>query len=162
MEEKQGKPYRIGYIMGVFDLFHVGHLNLIRRAKGRCEYLMVGVLTDALVREQKKHDPVIPFAERVEILRSIRYVDEVVTVDDGLLSKVAEWYRHPYDCLFSGSDHEGNPLWEIEKAELETLGSTIEFFPYTKTTNSTKIRALIGMGETDGKEAEADRDPEDA
>ena len=135
--------YHVGYIMGVFDLFHVGHLNLIRRAKEHCDFLRVGILTDELVLEQKGKPPFIPLEERMAIMASMRYVDEVVAVEDGLLSKVAEWYRRPYDCLFSGSDYEGNPIWEIEKKELEKLGSTIEFFPYTQTTNSTKIRALI-------------------
>ena len=137
------KPYHIGYIMGVFDLFHIGHLNLIRRAKERCEYLRIGVLSDELVFMQKKKYPIIPLEERKEILMAMRDVDEVITVDDPLLSKVAEWHAHPYDCLFSGSDYEGNEAWEIEKKELEKRGSTIEFFPYTETTNSTKIRALI-------------------
>ncbi len=137
------KHYRSGYIMGVFDLFHIGHLNLLRNAKEHCDFLRVGILSDELVREQKKHDPVIPLEERMAIVAAVRYVDDVVVVDDGLLSKVAEWYRHPFECFFSGDDYEGNPLWEKEKIELSGLGSTIEFFPYTATTSSTKIRALI-------------------
>ena len=139
------KHYKNGYIMGVFDLFHIGHLNLLRNAKEHCDFLRVGILTDELVREQKKHDPVIPFEERCAVVAAVRYVDDVVAVDDGLLSKVAEWYRHPFDCFFSGNDYEGNPLWEKEKKDLAELGSTIEFFPYTKTTSSTKIRALLDL-----------------
>ena len=129
--------------MGVFDLFHIGHLNLIRRARERCGFLRVGILSDELVIRQKKRPPIIPLGERMEIVASMRYVDEVIPITDSSLSKVEEWYKHPFDCLFSGSDYEDHPFWKYEKKELEKLGSTIEYFPYTETTNSTKIRALI-------------------
>ena len=142
-EAEAKKPYRRGYVMGVFDLFHVGHLNLLERAKARCEILTVGVLTDELVEAQKKIRPFIPFGERIRILGALRCVDSVVAVDDPLLSKVLEWERHPFDCLFSGSDYEGNPLWEKERIELRKRGAEIEFFPYTETTNSTMIREAM-------------------
>ena len=81
------KKYKVGYLAGVFDLFHVGHLNLIRRAKERCDYLMVGALTDELVEKFKKNPPYIPFEERKQILEAIRYVDEVVPVTDESMKK---------------------------------------------------------------------------
>lgn len=143
-QEKQGKPYNIGYVMGVFDLFHVGHLNLIRRAAARCDHLYVGLLTDALVQRSKHITPYIPYEERKEILLALRYVEGVNEIDDEkYFSKVEEWKRHPFDCLFSGSDYQGNPHWVMEEKILRSLGSAIEFFPYTETTCSSKIRAAM-------------------
>ena len=142
--EKTGKPYHIGYVMGVFDLFHVGHLNLIKRAAARCDHLYVGLLTDALVQRSKHITPYIPYEERKEILLALRYVDGVNEIDDEkYFSKVEEWKRHPFDCLFSGSDYQGNPHWVMEEKILRSLGSAIEFFPYTETTCSSKIRAAM-------------------
>ena len=158
IRDRTDKPYRTGYVMGVFDLFHVGHLNLIRRAASRCEKLYVGLLTDELVARTKHISTYIPFEERREILLALRYVDGVNTIDDErYFSKVEEWKRHPFDCLFSGSDYQNNPHWIMEEKILRSLGSAIEFFPYTETTCSSKIRAamesnirLAGLsGETD-------------
>ena len=138
------KKYHVGYVMGVFDLFHVGHLNLVRRAKEQCDYLIVGILTDGVVSEIKHIVPVIPFEQRKEIMEAIRYVDEVVAIDEmKYLSKVNEWHRHPFDCLFSGDDYSGNEYWMEEKRVLNTLGSDIQFFPYTKTQSSTKIKKTM-------------------
>ncbi len=143
MDEKR---FQKGYIMGVFDLFHVGHLNLVKRAKEQCAELVVGVLSDELVMEQKAHEPFFSLEERMRILSAVRYVDEVVAVTDPALSKVAEWERIRFDVLFSGNDYEGNPMWEYEKKELEKRGATIVFFPYTKGTSSTLIRKALGIG----------------
>jgi len=140
------KPYRVGLLMGVFDLFHIGHLNLIRRAKEECEFLRVGVLSDELVRQYKHHDPTIPLEQRAEILASIRYVDEVVVIE-GNPSRLEEWHRRPFDCFFSGDDYAGNPYWEYEKKELQKLGSDIRFFPYTREQSSTKIRTEMQKGD---------------
>jgi len=143
-KQGQEKPYNIGYVMGVFDLFHVGHLNLIRRAAARCNHLYVGLLTDALVQRSKHITPYIPYEERREILLALRYVEGVNEIDDEkYFSKVEEWKRHPFDCLFSGSDYQGNPHWVMEEKILRSLGSAIEFFPYTETTCSSKIRAAM-------------------
>ena len=137
MEEK--KKYKIGLLMGVFDLYHVGHLRLIQRAKEQCEYLRVAVVSDELVMHFKGFYPTIPLEERMEILRSVRYVDEVVPILDEI-SRLVEWERRPFDCFFSGDDYSGNAYWEWERQELRKKGSDIVFFPYTKEQSSTKIR----------------------
>ena len=146
MKEEQ-KPYQIGLLMGVFDMFHIGHLNLIRRAKERCEYLRVGVLSDELVKKFKDKYPVIPLDERMEILEAICYVDEVVEINDDP-SRIIEWNRRPFDCFFSGDDYRGNTYWDWEQGELRKLGADIEFFPYTQKQSTTKIRKKL---EKDGE-----------
>lgn len=137
------EKYKVGYLSGVFDLYHVGHLNLIQRAKGRCEYLMIGLLTDELVVRFKKNPPYIPYEERRRILESVRYVDEVVAVTDENHEKMKAWNLYHFDCLFSGDDYAQNPYWMEDKKNLQNVGSNIEFFPYTKSTSSTMIKAAI-------------------
>ncbi|MBR2801460.1 MAG: adenylyltransferase/cytidyltransferase family protein [Erysipelotrichaceae bacterium] len=127
-----------GLLMGVFDLFHVGHLKLIRNAKSRCRYLRVAILSDSLVRKFKGHDPYIPAEERKEILEAIREVDEVVIIRD-TPSRLVEYERRPFDCFFSGNDYEHNEYWLKEREELRKKGSDIVFFPYTETQSTTKI-----------------------
>lgn len=143
MDDGKMKKYETGYLMGVFDLFHTGHLNLIENAADRCEHLIVGVLSDEIVMEQKGQLPVIPLDDRMRIIAALKKVGKVVPVTDGMLSKVREWERLHFDCLFSGNDYEGDPLWELEKEELEKRGSTIEFFPYTEGTSTSLIKAKI-------------------
>ena len=137
------KKYRIGYTAGVYDLFHVGHLNLIKRAKERCDFLIVGVLSDELVVKFKKNPPYIPFEERKQILEAIRYVDQVVVVTEENHEKMKAWNQLHFDCLFSGDDYSGNPYWVEDQKSLQGVGSNIEFFPYTKSTSSTMIKAAI-------------------
>ena len=144
MDRNEKKEYGTGLLMGVFDLFHVGHLRLIRRAKERCDYLRVGVLSDELVTKFKNKLPVIPLSERMEILAAIRDVDEVVAIEDDP-SRLLEWDRRPFDCFFSGDDYSGNAYWEWEREELRKRGSDIVFFPYTKEQSTTKIREKIGL-----------------
>ena len=131
--------YKTGLVMGVFDLFHIGHLNLIRKAKEQCDYLRVAVLSDELVKEYKDSYPVIPEDERMEILKALRYVDEVVCIRD-VPSRLTEWNRRPFDCFFSGDDYRDNEYWKWEKSELQKLGSDIVFFPYTKSRSSSMIK----------------------
>ncbi len=139
MENCDEKKYGTGLLMGVFDLFHVGHLRLIRRAKEHCDYLRVAVLSDELVMKFKNKLPIIPLSERMEILGAIRDVDDVVPVLDDP-SRLKEWKRRPFDCFFSGDDYDGNPYWEWEREELRKRGADIVFFPYTKEQSSTMIR----------------------
>ena len=101
------KKYHTGLVMGVFDLFHVGHLKLIERAKEQCDYLRVAVLSDALVEKFKNHPPVIPEEERRTILAALRAVDEAVIIYDDP-SRLVEFARRPFDCFFSGDDYAGN------------------------------------------------------
>ncbi len=137
------KKYKNGYLAGVFDLYHVGHLNLIRRAKERCDYLMIGLLTDEMVVKLKKNPPYIPFEERKQILESVRYVDQVVAVTEENHEKMKAWNLYHFDCLFSGDDYSQNFYWQEDQRSLRNVGSNIEFFPYTKSTSSTKIKAAI-------------------
>ena len=138
----ESKKYHIGLLMGVFDLFHVGHLRLIRRAKEQCDFLRVAVLSDKLVKKFKDKYPVIPLDQRMEILAAIRDVDEVVPIEDDP-SRLLEWHRRPFDCFFSGDDYSGNEYWQWERGELQKLGSDIVFFPYTTEQSSTKIREKL-------------------
>lgn len=137
------KKYKKGYLAGVFDLFHVGHLNLIRRAKDNCDYLIVGALADELVTKLKKNPPYISFEERKQILEAVRYVDEVVAVTEENHEKMKAWNLYHFDCLFSGDDYSGNPYWVEDQRSLQQVGSNIEFFPYTLSTSSTMIKAAI-------------------
>ncbi len=134
--------YHIGLLMGVFDMFHVGHLRLIRNAKKHCDYLRVCVLSDELTYKFKNRYPVIPLSERMEILGGLRDVDEVQMITDDP-SRILEYSRRPFDCFFSGDDYAGNEDWAIERKELKKLGADMMFFPYTQSQSSTKIRQKI-------------------
>lgn len=140
-KEEPSKPYRIGYVPGAFDLFHVGHLNLLRRSKSRCEYLIAGVLTDELYEYFKKKKPVIPYAQRAAIVSAISYVDRVVPVDFSNTYKIDAWKRYHYDCHFSGNDHGAE--WTNDLRQLQKVGATMEFFEYTRAASSTSIRNAI-------------------
>ena len=103
------KKYKVGYTTGVFDLFHIGHLNILRRAKEMCEYLIVGVSTDELVQEYKNKTPVIPFEERKAIVEAIKYVDEVVSQES--MDKVKMWEKLKFDAVFHGDDWKNSKLY---------------------------------------------------
>lgn len=135
------KPYGIGYVPGVFDLFHVGHLNLLRRSKSRCEYLIAGVLTDELVEYFKKKRPVVPYAQRAAVVGAISYVDRVVPVDFTNTYKIDAWKKYHYDCHFSGNDHGAD--WNEDLRQLREVGSNMEFFEYTRATSSTQIKKML-------------------
>lgn len=139
--------YAVGYVAGVFDLFHIGHLNLIRRAKEQCEYLIVGVISDEQVIRSKKTRPYIPFEERLEIVQACRYVDEAVEVPADRPDTEDAYYRYHFDVQFSGSDYADNPDWLAKKVFLQKHGADLVFFPYTQTTSSTEIKEQI-RGET--------------
>lgn len=141
---QSGKKYKTGYVPGVYDLFHIGHLNLIRRAKEQSEYLIAGVLTDELVEHFKGQRPYIPYAEREAIVAAVREVDEVVKVDFSNTVKMDAWKQYHYDAYFSGSDHEHD--WDEEKKELQAVGSDIVFLPYTKSTSSSMLKEQIRKG----------------
>ncbi|WP_338588687.1 adenylyltransferase/cytidyltransferase family protein [Paenibacillus sp. Y5S-9] len=139
----QEPPYKVGYIAGVFDLFHVGHLNLLKKAKERCHFLIVGILEDELVMHFKNIMPFISQEERRTIIESIKYVDQAVLVSMDNIDKLKAWEIYQFDCLFSGDDWKNEPSWNKDKDRLNQLGSNIEFFPYTKGTSSTQIRKSI-------------------
>ena len=137
------KKYHIGYIAGVFDLFHVGHLNMFKRAKEQCDYLIVGVVTDEGVRKFKETESFVPYEERVEMVRSCRYVDEVAEIPLNFGGTSDAWRLHHFDCQFSGSDYAAHPDWLAEKEFLEKHGAEMVFFPYTEGTSSTKLKTMI-------------------
>lgn len=137
------KKYHVGYIAGVFDLFHVGHLNMFKRAKEQCDYLIVGVVSDESVMKNKKTMPYIPFEERIEMVRSCRYVDEAVAIPTEYGNTDEAYRRYQFDVQFSGSDYADDPGWLAKKTFLQKQGSDMVFFPYTQSTSSTKLKALI-------------------
>ncbi|GFI17278.1 glycerol-3-phosphate cytidylyltransferase [Lachnospiraceae bacterium] len=142
-KEFQPKKYHVGYISGVFDLFHIGHLNMFRRAKEQCDYLIAAVTSDEYVRGHKQCEPFIPFEERVEMIRACRYVDEVVGVPYKYAGTVEAFQKYHFDCQFCGSDCANDPWWLEQKAYLENQGAELVFLSYTEQTSSTKIKALI-------------------
>lgn len=135
------KKYRIGYTTGVFDMFHIGHLNILRKAKELCDHLIVGISTDELVQSYKNKTPIIPFVERKAIVEACRYVDEVVTQTDR--DKIAAYERLKFDAMFVGDDWKGKPLFlEVEKY-LNEHGAEVVYFPYTQGTSSTILREKV-------------------
>ncbi len=131
----------IGYTQGTYDMFHIGHLNLIKNAKKYCDYLIVGVNTDELVKEYKDKSPIVPLEERAEIVRAIKYVDEVVITDT--LDKKKMWEQIRFDEIYIGDDWKGNTRWEQTEKEMKNLGVKLMFLPYTKDTSSTMLREKL-------------------
>ncbi len=131
----------IGYTTGVFDLFHIGHLNILKAAKENCDYLIVGVSTDELSMEQKYKKPIMPLIERLQIVKEVRYVDEVV--QQTTMDKIEAWRKYKFHKMFVGSDWKGNEKWNILEEEFHKFGVEIVYFPYTQTTSSTLIRKAL-------------------
>lgn len=132
------KKYRVGYTQGVYDMFHIGHLNLINNAKAYCDYLIVGVNSDELVWEYKNKVPVIREKERCEIVANIKAVDEAMIVRT--LDKLAIWEKQHFDVIFIGDDWKGNPRWEDTRVELAKHNVDLVFLPYTSGISSTILR----------------------
>lgn len=132
------KHYKVGYVCGVFDLFHAGHLTLLKRCKKYCDYLIVGVDSDELTDVYKNRRPIISQEDRMDIIRELRCVDEVVLVDYHNESPLLAWSIYNFDVQFCGDDHEEALLGMRE--ELRNRGSDMVFFPYTQRTSTTKIR----------------------
>lgn len=137
----EGKKYGVGYTTGVFDLFHIGHLNVLKRAKELCEYLIVGVSTDEAVLEYKHKKPVIPFEERAAIVAAIRYVDRVVP--QTTMDKRKAWEALHFDVLFHGDDWKGSALYEKYAKDFEGTGVEMVFLPHTAGTSSTMLTAVL-------------------
>ena len=131
----------IGYTTGVYDMFHIGHLNVIRSAKEMCDYLIVGVSTDELVRKEKQKTPVIPYEERAEIIASIRYVDQVVPQMDK--NKLGAWERYHFHKMFVGSDWKDTPQWNRYEEQFAPLGVEIVYLPHTDGISSTMLSEII-------------------
>ena len=136
------KRYKIGYTTGVYDMFHVGHLNILRRAKEMCETLIVGVTTDELCYQRKKKLPVINQNDRMEIVQSIRYVDSVVLQDN--MDKIEKIRRLHADVVFVGSDWKGTPTWNQYEKDFAAIGCSIVYLPHTDGISSTILRTSNG------------------
>src|SRR5690554_6472994 len=135
--------YKIGYTTGVFDLFHVGHLNILKKAKEQCDYLIVGVTTDDEVIRIKNKKPIICYDERKAIVESIKYVDMVVPESD--TNKIKAWEELRFDIIFKGSDWQGTEKWNNYEKEFSKIGVKIIYIPYTQKISSTKIRKKLGI-----------------
>ena len=135
------KKYKIGYTTGVFDLFHIGHLNILRRAKEQCEYLIVGVSTDEVVRSYKNKSPVIPFEERIAIVSELKCVDRVVPQTS--MNKLEAWKELKFDVLFHGSDWKNSDMYNKLTAEFAEVGVDVVFLPHTEGVSSTMLSDIL-------------------
>lgn len=131
------KKYKIGYTTGVFDLFHIGHLNILKKAKEQCEYLVVGVSTDELVESYKNKIPVIPFEQRFAIVEAIKYVDKVVPQTS--MDKIEAWEKIGFNAIFHGDDWKGSKLYNDIEARLKEKGVDMVFLKHTDGVSSTMI-----------------------
>ncbi len=135
------KKYKIGYTTGVFDMFHIGHLNILKRAKEQCEYLIVGVSTDELCFERKNKYPIICEADRVAIVESIKFVDRVVPQRD--MDKLNAVRECGADVVFVGSDWKGTPSWDEYEKQFAKIGCTVVYLDHTDGISSTILRERL-------------------
>jgi glycerol-3-phosphate cytidylyltransferase len=134
---------RIGYAPGVYDMFHIGHLNILRNSRLACDYLIAGVVSDDLSRRAKGKSPVIPLAERLEIVSSIRYVDEAVAED--VPTKLEMWERLQFDVIIKGDDWRGTDKGNKLEREFAAVGVEVFYLPYTVHTSSTMLRQALNI-----------------
>lgn len=135
------KKYKVGYTTGVFDMFHIGHLNILRRAKEQCEYLIVGVTTDELCYSRKKKYPVICEEDRVAIVESIRYVDRVVLQED--MDKLSAVKTYHVNAVFVGSDWKGTPQWQQYEKEFALMDCETVYLDHTEGISSSVLRERL-------------------
>jgi glycerol-3-phosphate cytidylyltransferase len=136
--------YDVGYSSGVFDMFHVGHLNLLRRARNYCSHLVVGVASDEYVENLKGRPPVVPCDERIDIVSALGIVDEVII--DRSEDKLAVWQQRPFDAIFKGSDWQGTPKGYRLERTMAGVGVDVVYFPYTQHTSSSMLRTFLHEG----------------
>jgi glycerol-3-phosphate cytidylyltransferase len=132
---------KIGYTTGVFDLFHIGHLNILKRARLECDHLIVGISTDELSESAKNKKPFIPFQERMDLVEAVKYVDEVVPQTS--YDKMEAWNNLKFDRMFVGDDWKGSDQWNTIEDEFAQVGVEIIYFPYTTHTSSTILRDIL-------------------
>ena len=130
-----------GYVPGAWDMFHIGHLNILLRAREHCDRLIVGVVTDEALHAAKGKHPVVPLAERMEVVRSLDIVDEVTT--DFSSNKLEVWQRVGFDVLFKGDDWRGTAKGDKLESDMVTVGVRVHYFPYTAHTSSTLLRSML-------------------
>jgi glycerol-3-phosphate cytidylyltransferase len=131
----------VGYAPGVYDMFHIGHLNILRRARLQCDWLIAGVVSDEVAFQQKQHYPVIPEDERLDIVANIEFVDQAVM--EWTTDKLVTWERVGFDVIFKGDDWRGSEKWTRLEEEFRKVGVLVLYLPYTEHTSSTVLRALI-------------------
>ena len=131
----------VGYTTGVYDMFHIGHLHLLKKAKRHCDYLIVGVSTDELVRSYKGKTPIIPFDHRFEIVNSLNVVDEVVIQSHR--DKIKQFHEIQYDVMFVGDDWKGSTIFEEVETELAKFNAVVKYFEYTKNVSSTQFTSIL-------------------
>ena len=136
--------FDVGYSSGVFDMFHIGHLNLLRRARNRCRHLVVGVASDEYVEQLKGRPSVVPCDERIDIISALGIVDEVVI--DRSENKLAVWQQRPFDAIFKGTDWQGTPKGYRLEREMTSVGVEVVYFPYTRHTSSSMLRSFLAEG----------------
>lgn len=135
------KKYKIGYTTGVFDMFHIGHLNILKRSKEQCDYLIVGVSTDEVVRSYKNKTPIIPFEERITIVRELKCVD--LAVPQTSMNKMEAWEKYHFDALFHGSDWKGSSMYNNLIEEFSAVGVDVVFLPHTENVSSTLLSEVL-------------------
>ena len=133
----------IGYTQGTYDMFHIGHLNLLRNAKAQCDFLVFGVNSDELVKQYKRQSVIVPLAERMDIVGSIRYVDQVISCDS--LDKMIAFEKVHFNRLFIGDDWKGNPRWEETGRIMKEVGVELVYLPHTQGTSSTMLRDKLNV-----------------
>lgn len=138
LEGRRVKKYKIGFLCGFFDILHEGHIYILSQAKEQCEYLIVAVGTDEFMKQRKGRESVIPYKERVSIIKAIRYVDEVVPEND--LDKVAAYHKYHFDVMFAGTDHVNEKIYQLAEKELECLGVDVIYVPRIIQESSTDLR----------------------
>lgn len=134
------KKYKIGYTTGVYDMFHIGHLNIIKKAKEMCDFLIVGVSTDELAQYKHKN-PIIPFNERILIVEAIKYVDKAIPQEN--MDKYAAWEKLKFNAIFVGDDWKGTEKWNNLEKKFKEVGVDVVYFPYTQGTSSTILREKL-------------------
>jgi glycerol-3-phosphate cytidylyltransferase len=140
-KEVQNYKLIVGYTTGVYDMFHIGHLNILKRAKAECDYLIVGVTTDELSQSRKGKLPIIPLVERMQIVKNLSFVDEVVPQET--MDKFEAWEKYQFDKMFVGSDWKGTDKWNQMEIDFAKVGVEIVYFPYTDTTSSTLLKERL-------------------
>ena len=131
----------VGYVPGAWDMFHVGHLNILLRAREQCDRLIVGVVTDEALFKAKSKYPIVPLAERIEVVSQLDIVDEVIT--DFSSNKLEVWSRVQFDVLFKGDDWRGTPKGDKLESDMASVGVQVNYFPYTAHTSSTMLRSIL-------------------
>lgn len=147
MTGRPGDALRVGYAAGAFDLFHVGHLNILKHARSQCDYLIAGVVSDEMLELTKGIRPIVPLAERLEIVRNVRFVDDAIA--EVVPDKLDTWKTVQFDVFFKGDDWRGTEKGQRLERDFADVGVDVVYFPYTVSTSSTQLRRALDLLEFD-------------